>query len=117
MTSPFSEGVAAGVVRYQHCDACGAWQPLQRHACRQCGSRALVWRDSGGLATVHAVTEVFRGPTESFQALAPYTLVIATLDEGPRVMGHAAPGTAIGDRVRASRFDVDGQPLLRFVPA
>ena len=113
---PYIEGLAAGVVRYQACDSCGAWQPLQRHACRVCGSRQLAWRDGSGHATVYAVTEVFRAPTEAFQALVPYTLVLATLDEGPRVMGHAGPGIAIGERVRASVFVHDGHPLLRFLP-
>lgn len=111
---PYAEGLAAGEVRYQVCESCGVWQPLQRHACRACGSRQLAWRASSGRATVYAVTEVFRAPTEAFQALVPYTLVLATLDEGPRVMGHAEPGVGIGDRVRAEVFQFDGQPLLRF---
>lgn len=111
---PYTDGLAAGLVRYQACESCGAWQPLQRHACRACGSRQLTWRDGNGHATVYAVTEVFRAPTEAFQGLVPYTLVLATLDEGPRVMGHADPGIAIGERVRAGVFHVDGQPLLRF---
>lgn len=110
----YAEGLAAGVVRYQVCETCGARHPLQRHACRVCGSVHLAWHDAGGMATVHAVTEVHRAPTEAFQALVPYTLIIATLDEGPRVMGHAEPGVAIGQRVRAGFFTVDGQTLLRF---
>ncbi|GJG95456.1 Zn-ribbon domain-containing OB-fold protein [Cupriavidus pauculus] len=115
--APYTAGLAAGVVRYQVCETCAAWQPLQRHACRACGGLHLAWRDGSGNATVHAVTEVFRAPTEAFQALVPYTLVLATLDEGPRVMGHAEPGIAIGDRVRATVFEVEGQPLLRFIRA
>lgn len=114
MTATYSEGLAAGVVRYQICESCGAWQSLQRHACCRCGSCQLAWRDAAGTATVHAVTEVFRAPTEAFQPLVPYTLVLATLDEGPRVMGHAEPGIAIGQRVRADVFEVGGQMLLRF---
>ncbi len=114
MTQSYAEGVAAGLVRYQACEACGAWQPLQRHACRACGSLQLTWHDSGGMATVYAVSEVFRAPVAAFQALVPYTLVLATLDEGPRVMGHADPGVVIGDRVRAGVFQHDGQTLLRF---
>ncbi|MBU67303.1 MAG: DNA-binding protein [Cupriavidus sp.] len=114
MSGPFSEGLAAGALRFQCCESCGAWQPLQRHACRACSNTRLIWRDATGMATVYAVTEVFRAPTEAFQALAPYTLVLATLDEGPRVMGHGEPGIVIGQRVRAGFFDVDGQTLLRF---
>ncbi|MGO4306869.1 Zn-ribbon domain-containing OB-fold protein [Cupriavidus sp. RAF12] len=110
----YLEGLTAGVVRYQVCETCGAWQPLARHACRQCGGQRLLWRDAGGGATVYAVTEVARAPTEAFRALAPYTLVLATLDEGPRVMGHAEPGVAIGDRVRAGFLTIGTQTLLRF---
>ena len=73
----------------------GAWQPLERHACRTCGSLQLHWREASGLATVDAVTEISRAPTDAFRALAPYTLVLATLDEGPRVMGIEL-GTPVG---------------------
>ncbi|MGO4325792.1 Zn-ribbon domain-containing OB-fold protein [Cupriavidus sp. 2TAF22] len=110
----YQSGLDAGIVRYQACDDCGAWQPLQRHACRACGSTRLGWRDAGGGATVHAVTEVARAPTDAFRALAPYTLVLATLDEGPRVMAHAEPGVAIGERVRAGFLRHGELTLLRF---
>lgn len=111
---PYTAGLAAGELRYQACDDCGAWQPLQRHACRACGSTRLGWRRAGGGATVYAVTEVARAPTEAFRALAPYTLVLATLDEGPRVMGHAEAGVEIGARVRAGFLRHGEQTLLRF---
>ena len=53
---------------------------------------------------------------EEFRALAPYTLAIVELDEGPRLMGHAVPGVAIGDRVRAEFFAFAGRKLVRFRP-
>lgn len=115
MTHPYTDGLNAGVVRYQRCDDCGARQPPERHACRACGSPQLRWHDASGHATVHAVTEISRAPTEAFRALAPYTLVLATLDEGPRVMGHAEPGVAIGDRVRAGFLRFGEGTLLRFL--
>ncbi|MDR3382204.1 Zn-ribbon domain-containing OB-fold protein [Cupriavidus basilensis] len=110
----YQAGLDAGVVRYQACEDCAAWQPLQRHACRACGSTRLAWRDATGRATVHSVTEVARAPTEDFRALAPYTLVLATLDEGPRVMAHAEPGVTIGERVRAGFMRHGERTLLRF---
>lgn len=114
MTSPYLEGLAAGVVRYQRCEHCGAWQPLTRLACRACGSADLQWADACGQATVFAVTEVTRAPADVYRELAPYTLVLATLDEGPRVMGHATPGVKIGDRVRAGFMPFGDGALLRF---
>ncbi|MGY8524316.1 Zn-ribbon domain-containing OB-fold protein [Paracidovorax citrulli] len=111
---PYAEGLSNGVVRFQACLDCAAPQSLERHACQQCGSVRLSWRDAAGMATVYAVTEVARAPDDSFRALVPYTLVLATLDEGPRVMGHAEPGVAIGERVRAGFFQHGERTLLRF---
>ncbi|MDW3688190.1 OB-fold domain-containing protein [Cupriavidus sp. CV2] len=111
---PYQAGLDAGVVRYQACEDCSALQSLQRHACRACGGTRLAWRDAAGSATVHAVTEVSRAPTEDFRALVPYTLVLATLDEGPRVMAHAEPGVTIGERVRAGFMRHGERMLLRF---
>ncbi len=111
---PYAEGLDTGHVRYQSCADCGAAQSLERHACQRCGSVRLAWRDAAGGATVYAVTEIARAPDDSFRALVPYTLVLATLDEGPRVMGHAEPGVAIGDRVRAGFFRHGERTLLRF---
>lgn len=56
----------------------------------------MPWRDAADTATVRAVTEVSRAPSDEFRALAPYTLVIVQLDEGPRLMAHAASGVQIG---------------------
>ncbi|MBY4897021.1 Zn-ribbon domain-containing OB-fold protein [Cupriavidus sp. AU9028] len=111
---PYAEGLSGGRVRFQACLDCGSAQSLERHACQRCGSVRLDWRDAAGTATVYAVSEVARAPDDSFRALVPYTLVIATLDEGPRVMGHAEPGVAIGDRVRAGFFRHGERTLLRF---
>jgi uncharacterized OB-fold protein len=111
---PYDAGLADGTLRYQACTACHAWQPLERHACRQCGGTSLAWRDAVGLATIYAASEIWRAPTDAFRALVPYTLVLATLDEGPRVMGHGEPGLVIGERVRADFFTHAEQTLLRF---
>jgi len=99
---------------YQSCTACGAPQTLLRMACTRCGSAALRWRQSAGRGVVHALTVVARAPDDAFRALVPYTLVIVTLTEGARVMGHAEPGLAIGDAVVAGRLQHGGQDLLLF---
>lgn len=113
----FLEGLAAGRVRYQACSACGTAQTLARYACVACGSERLAWCDASGLGVVHAVTVVARAPSDLFRPLVPYTLVLTTLSEGPRVMGHGTPGLTIGMAVVATFFDHGGRPLLRFVPA
>lgn len=113
---PFTSGLASGVVRYQRCADCGRAQSLTRLACTYCGSRRLDWQDAGGEGTVVAASVVSRAPSDAFRALAPYTLVLVELAEGPCVMGHAAAGIAIGDRVTAGTFVHGERHLLRFAP-
>lgn len=103
--------------RFQLCSGCGLALAPRRLACPGCGSPQLHDQVATGLGVVHAVTVVHRAPTAAFAALVPYTLVLVTLDEGPRLMGHGAPGLTIGQRVRAAALVVAGQPLLRFEPA
>jgi uncharacterized protein len=112
--SPFAQGLAAGLLRYQRCTACAAALTGQRFACTGCGGVQLVWCDAAGTGTVWAVSTVHRAPTEAWRALAPYTLVLVDLDEGPRVMAHGKPGLVIGDRVVAQAVTLAGQALVRF---
>jgi uncharacterized protein len=99
---------------YQCCERCGAAQTLQRLACARCGGGPLVLRQASGRGMVYAATVVSRAPAEAFRTLVPYSLVLVTLDEGPRVMGHAEPGLAIGDPVAAEVFNHEGVELLKF---
>lgn len=117
LSAPFVEGLAEGRVRFQRCLACGSAQTLRRYACVACGSDRLDWRDACGRGVVDAVTVVSRAPSEAYRALVPYTLVLVSLAEDARVMGHGAPGLTIGRAVKADFFDHDGRVLLRFVPA
>lgn len=114
LSAPYLDGLARGELRYQACLECGAPQTLARYACRACGSVRLEWRKATGRGTVYATTVVARAPSEEFRALAPYTLAIVELDEGPRLMGHATTGIAIGDRVVAEYFAFGGRNLVRF---
>ena len=114
LSAPFTEGLARGELRYQACLDCGAPQTLARYACRACGSTRLEWRASARRGTVYATTVVTRAPSEEFRAPAPYTLAVVELDEGPRLMGHAPAGIAIGDRVVAETFAFGARNLVRF---
>lgn len=114
LAQPFVDGLEQQLLRYQHCRACGQAQTLARYACQRCASPALEWRQASGHATVRAATVVARAPSDAFRALAPYTLVIAELDEGPRLMGHAEAGMRIGTRVAAQFFRHQERWLVRF---
>jgi uncharacterized OB-fold protein len=114
LSAPFLDGLARGELRYQVCLECAAPQTLARYACRNCGSTRLEWRRAAGRGTVYAVTVVARAPSEEFRALAPHTMALAERDEGPRVLGHAAAGATIGDRVVAEYVAFAGRNLVRF---
>ena len=115
VSAPFVEGLQRGEIRYQACAACGAAQTLARYACRACRATRLEWRTARGSGRVYSITTVARAPSDEFRALAPYTLAIVELDEGPRLMGHASPDVQIGDRVAAQFFEFGGRRLIRFV--
>jgi hypothetical protein len=117
LSGEFVDGLAAGRVRYQLCGTCDTAQTLTRYACVSCGSDCLKWIDSSGRGVVHAVTVVSRAPSDLFRPLVPYTLVIVTLEEGPRVMGHGTPGLTIGQAVTAGVFNHGGRVLLHFFPS
>ena len=116
LAQPYVEGLADHLLRYQHCDACAGAQTFAHDACQFCGAETLSWRTSSGRGRVHAVTVVARAPSDYFRSLAPYTLVVVTLDEGARVMAHAAPGVQIGQAVVATFFKHLDQTLVRFEP-
>ena len=114
ISAPFVAGLDEGEVRYQACDDCGAAQTLPRYACRKCGGTRLAWKVAKGDATVFATTVVNRAPSDEFRPLAPYTLALVDLAEGPRLMAHAEPGVKIGDAVTATFFRHGDRTLLRF---
>jgi uncharacterized OB-fold protein len=113
---PFTAALRKGVLRYQRCTQCGHAQTPTRLACSRCGSAGLQWQDARGDGAVVAASVVSRAPSDEFRALVPYTLVLVQLAEGPCVMGHAAPGTAIGDAVEAGTVPHGERRLLRFSP-
>jgi uncharacterized protein len=102
------------MLRYQFCLDCDSPQTLTRYACRKCQSLKLAWREAKGTGTVYAITLVTRAPSDSFRALVPYTLVLVTLDEGPRVMAHGHADLKIADRVSAQSFKHDDRTLFLF---
>jgi uncharacterized OB-fold protein len=116
LAQPYLEGLTEHVLRYQQCTACSRAQTFAHDACQFCGAEALVWNTSTGRGHVHAVTVVGRAPSDAFRSLAPYTLVVVTLEDGARLMGHATPGVQIGDAVTATFFKHLDQTLVRFEP-
>ncbi|OZI34000.1 hypothetical protein CAL29_10590 [Bordetella genomosp. 10] len=98
----------------QRCADCGAWWALRPYACAACGGTSLAWTRASGEGVVTACSVVHRAPDAAWREYAPYTLVLVRLREGPVLMGHAAPGVAVGDAVAGQVWAHGQHLLLRF---
>jgi uncharacterized OB-fold protein len=121
-SQPYWDGLAAGVVRVQHCEACGAWVHYPRHRCPVCLSDRLSWQVVGSEATVYTFTVARRPTAAPFADDVPQIIAVVELDVGVRLtttLVDVDPSAVrIGMAVSAV-FDAgdDGVTLLRFRPA
>jgi uncharacterized OB-fold protein len=79
---------ARGELRLQRCDDCSTWRHPPRYLCAQCGSPRFTWALSEGRARVFSWTITHRAVDPAFEP--PYAIVVAELDEGPRLVGSLA---------------------------
>ncbi|MGG5810859.1 Zn-ribbon domain-containing OB-fold protein [Falsiroseomonas sp. CW058] len=112
LTQPYWDGAARGVLRIQHCGACGKPRHYPRHICDACHSFEVEWKDSGGRGTVHSWTVAHHPFHPGFKDDLPYTLVVVDLAEGVRALGRfsevTGAGLRIGLPVRLSFFEGGG---------
>ena len=111
-TSDWTQG--GKQVVFQQCGACHNTWYFQRNFCPACGHAAPATVTSTGLGTVHAITLVYRAPSDEFRAAAPYCIVLVDAVEGFRMMGHGELSLAIGDQVRCSIRSIAGRWLPYF---
>ncbi len=79
---------ARGELRLQRCAACGAWRHPPRYRCAACGSPDVTWDLASGRARVFTWTITHRPVDPAFEP--PYAVVVAELEEGPRLVGMLA---------------------------
>ncbi len=92
--------LAQGDFEIQKCQDCGKHVFYPRVRCNQCGG-VLDWLRPSGAAKVYSTTIVRRKPEEG----GDYNIIIAELEEGPRIMsrvnGIPANKVRIGQSIRA----------------
>lgn len=88
LTGEFYGHCARGELRFQRCDACGAWRHPPRYRCGACGSDAWTWTRSSGRGRVFTWTVTHRPIDPAFADEVPYAIVVAELEEGPRLVGN-----------------------------
>ena len=84
LTRPFYEGCLQNELRLQFCIDCKRYQYYPRIVCCQCGGQEIKWSQVSGRAALSSYTVVRRSLTQAYEA--PYTLVLASLLEGPTMM-------------------------------
>ena len=77
---------ARGDLRLQRCTACRAWRHPPRFRCAACGSPEYSWEPASGRGRVFTWTITHRPVDPAFTP--PYAVVVAELDEGPRLVGN-----------------------------
>ena len=80
--------VAAGELRIQRCDDCGAFRHPPRPVCASCGANACEWVLASGHGEVWASTVIHPPTLPAFAASTPYGAVVVRLDEGVFLVGN-----------------------------
>jgi uncharacterized OB-fold protein len=84
-SAPFWEGLRAGEVRIQRCEACAAWVFYPRVRCPRCLSDRLAWHTVSGRGRLVTFT-IARQPTAPhFADEVPQKLAVVELEEGVRL--------------------------------
>ena len=113
-TAYFWEGIAAGELRLQRCNACGALRHPPGPACPECGALDRGYVAASGRGTVFSYV-VHRHPPVPGREL-PILLVLVDLEEGVRMVGElvdASPDDlAIGMPVTADFRRIDDDLTL-----
>ena len=86
LAGEFYEWCRTGELRFQRCDACGAWRHVPREICARCGSAAWTWTPSSGRGRVFTWTVAARAMHPAFVGDAPYAPVVIEMDEGVRLV-------------------------------
>ena len=118
MSTPYWDGLRAGVLKYQRCLACfHAWLP-PRSECPSCLSADWAWSASRGDASVVSWVTYHRSYHPYFADKLPYTVTLVELAEGPRLLTNVRLESdqqlAVDAAVRLSIEEEGGVALARF---
>jgi uncharacterized protein len=88
LTEPFWAAAAEGRFILQHCGACQKHVFYPREICPHCWSADLQWVPASGRGRLKSFTVVHRPGHPGWMAVAPYTLGLVALAEGPTMLSH-----------------------------
>jgi uncharacterized protein len=97
-TAPYWEGIRAGELRLQRCEACQAVVFYPRAVCPHCLGGSLRWFTAAGTGQVYSYTVAHRAFGE-FAGQAPFTVALVNLDDGVRMMARIVDADPGGVRI------------------
>ncbi|MDF1857047.1 Zn-ribbon domain-containing OB-fold protein [Pseudooceanicola sp.] len=116
-TAPYWAALKEKRLILKSCRACGQAHFYPREICPHCYSDDLDWIEAKGTGEIYSYTVAVRPAGQAFEADAPYTIAIVTLDEGPRMMTRIVAADAdaveIGKKVTV-RFVEEDDLVLPF---
>lgn len=83
-TRPYWEGCGNHKLVLPRCRQCSKFHFYPRAICPYCWSPDLEWQQVSGRATLYSYVINHR-PAPGFEAVAPYSLAVVELEEGPRM--------------------------------
>jgi uncharacterized protein len=84
---PHYDSLREGMLVLPECDDCKHVGPPAGACCLWCGSAKRRWRHCSGRGVVHSWVRYHRGYLPEFEAVVPYVVIAARLDEGPVMFG------------------------------
>lgn len=120
-TKRFWDGLKEGKVFATRCRKCGALNFPPTADCPNCYSSDIEWISLSGEGELETFTHVIVKP-QSFQEYEPYTVAIAKLKEGVRVLawlsGASIEDIKVGMKVKLQvRTSQEGTLVYEFIPA
>jgi hypothetical protein len=117
---PFYEGLREGKLMGTKCKKCGRLFFPPQKDCPSCMDSEVEWVELKNEGTLETLTVIFVKPP-SFNQYDPYTVAIAKLDDGPRILAwlkgdprQVRPGQRV--KIEVSRRDKEGYMMYEIVP-
>jgi uncharacterized protein len=92
ISAPFWRAAAEGRLQMQHCEDCGRTVFDPRGHCPHCWGRHLTWCDASGFGSLKSFSTVHKPGHPGWLPVAPYTVGLIELDEGPTMLTFVIAG-------------------------
>jgi uncharacterized OB-fold protein len=107
--SDFAVHLKEGRIMASKCNACSAFSFPPRADCADCMSSDFGFSEISGKAQLHSFTKIVAAPT-GFEDVAPFTVGVADLEEGGRIL--AWIGESIAEKDIVIGMDVQVVPRI-----